>query len=251
MNKIRIIPTILFRNFSIVKGKNFASWRIVGNLHQVVKIYALREVDEIIFLDLDAHRSNNINYNLIQSFANECFMPVTVGGGVRNLFDIEKLLNIGADKICINSQAFLNKNFIKEAVKKFGSQCISISIDYKSQLNKEKLIYINSGKTKTSKLLLDWLKEINDLEVGEIICTSIDHEGTMQGFDIETIKKINLKSKSPVIASGGCGNPSDASKLIKSTKVSGLSISSMFHFSQYTPMDVKEHLTKKNFNVRK
>ena len=176
MNKIRIIPSILFRNFSIVKGKNFASWRIVGNLHQVVKIYALREVDEIIFLDLDAHRSNNINYNLIQSFANECFMPVTVGGGVRNLFDIEKLLNIGADKICINSQAFLNKNFIKEAVKKFGSQCISISIDYKSQLNKEKLIYINSGKTKTSKLLLDWLKEINDLEVGEIICTSIDHQ---------------------------------------------------------------------------
>ena len=126
MNKIRIIPTILYRNFSIVKGRNFASWRIVGNLHQVTKIYSLREVDEIIFLDLDAHRTNNINFTLIKNFADECFMPVTVGGGVKTLFDIEKLLNSGADKVCINSQAFLDQNFIKEAVKKFGSQCISI-----------------------------------------------------------------------------------------------------------------------------
>ena len=251
MSKIRIIPTILFRNFSIVKGKNFASWRIVGNLHQVVKIYALREVDEIIFLDLDAHRSNNINYNLIQSFANECFMPVTVGGGVRNLFDIEKLLNIGADKVCINSQAFLNKNFIKEAVKKFGSQCISISVDYKMHNNKQKYVYINSGKKFTHKKLFDWIKDINELNVGEIIFTSIDHEGMMSGFDIDTIKSINKLTKSPIIASGGCGNPKHASSLLKKSVVSGLSISSMFHFSEYTPLDVKEHLASQKFNIRK
>ncbi len=251
MNKIRIIPTILHRNFSIVKGKNFASWRIVGNLHQVVKIYALREVDEIIFLDLDAHKTNNINLNLIKNFATECFMPVTVGGGVKNLFDIENILNAGADKVCINSEVFLNKNFIKKAVKRFGSQCISVSIDYMKHSDKKKYIYINSGKTFTKKKLFQWIDEINELNVGEIICTSINHEGMMNGFDIDTIKKINELSKSPVIASGGCGTPKDALKLLKKTIVSGLSISSMFHFSEYTPLDVKELLLKEKFKIRK
>ena len=251
MNKIRIIPTILYRNFSVVKGRNFASWRIVGNLHQVIKIYSLREVDEIIFLDLDAHKTNNINLNLIKNFADECFMPVTAGGGVKTLLDIEKLLNAGADKVCINSQAYLNKNFIKEAVKKFGSQCISISVDYKQHSDKQKYIYINSGKKFTKKKLFDWIKEINELNAGEIIFTSIDHEGMMGGFDELTIKSINKLTKSPIIASGGCGNPKDASSLLKKTIVSGLSISSMFHFSEYTPLDVKNHLIKKKFKIRK
>ena len=251
MNKIRIIPTILYRNFSIVKGRNFASWRIVGNLYQVIKIYSLREVDEIIFLDLDAHKTNNINFNLIKNFADECFMPVTVGGGVKTLFDIEKLLNSGADKVCINTQAFLDKNFIKDAVKKFGSQCISISVDYRKHKNKQKYIYINSGEKFTNKKLFDWIKEINELNVGEIIFTSIDHEGMMNGFDIDTIKSINKLTKSPLIASGGCGNPKHASRLLKKSIVSGLSISSMFHFSQFTPLDVKEHLRRQKFKIRK
>ena len=251
MNKIRIIPTILYRNFSIVKGRNFASWRIVGNLHQVIKIYSLREVDEIIFLDLDAHKTNNINFNLIKNFADECFMPVTVGGGVKTLFDIEKLLNSGADKVCINTQAFLDKNFIKDAVKKFGSQCISISVDYRKHKNKQKYIYINSGEKFTNKRLFDWIKEINELNVGEIIFTSIDHEGMMNGFDIDTIKSVNKLTKSPLIASGGCGNPKHASSLLKKSIVSGLSISSMFHFSQFTPLDVKEHLRRQKFKIRK
>ena len=249
MNKIRIIPSILYRNFSIVKGKNFASWRIVGNLQQIIKIYSLREVDEIIFLDLDAHKSNNINYNLIQNFANECFMPVTIGGGIKSLYDIEKLLKAGADKICINTEAFLNKSLISEAVKQFGSHCISISIDYKTY-KKKKFIHINSGKNPTKKLLFDWLKEINDLNVGEILCTSIDHEGMMNGFDVKTLKEINSKSSSPIIASGGCGKPSDVSKLLQKTKVSGISIASMFHFSEFTPLDVKNHLRKKKYKIR-
>ena len=152
-------------------------------------------------MDLDAHRTNNINFTLIKSFADECFMPVTVGGGVKTLFDIEKLLNSGADKVCINSQAFLDQNFIKEAVKKFGSQCISISVDYKINNNKQKYVYINSGKKITHKKLFDWIKDINELNV-EITFTSIDHEGMMSGFDIDTIKSINKLTKSPIIASG-------------------------------------------------
>lgn len=250
MNKVRIIPTILHRNFSIVKGKKFESWRIVGNLYQIIKIYALREVDEIIFLDLDAHKTDSININLIKNFADECFMPITIGGGVKTLFDIESLLRAGADKVSINTEAYLNKKFILDAVKRFGSQCITVSIDYKNS-NKDKFVYINSGKTNTNKILMEWIKEINDLNVGEIICTSIDHEGIMKGFDIKTLKKINQISLSPVIASGGCGHPSDAVNLLKSANVSGLSISSLFHFSEFTPLDVKKFLKKNNFNVRK
>ena len=151
MNKIRIIPSILYRNFSIVKGKEFASWRVVGNLQQVVQIYALREVDEIIFLDLDAHKTNIINFNLIKSFADNCFMPLTVGGGIKNIDDIEKLLKNGADKVCVNSEAFLNKKLIKDAVKKFGSQCISISIDYKNIRKNHKNVFINSEKPTLKK----------------------------------------------------------------------------------------------------
>lgn len=250
MKKVRIIPTILHRNFSIVKGKKFKSWRIVGNLYQIIKIYTLREVDEIIFLDLDAYKTDSININLIKNFADECFMPITIGGGVKTLFDIETLLRAGADKVSINTEAYLNKKFILDAVKRFGSQCITVSIDYKI-FNKEKFVYINSGKTNTNKLLMEWIKEINDLNVGEIICTSIDHEGIMKGFDTKTLKKINQISRSPVIASGGCGHPSDAVNLLKSTNISGLSISSLFHFSEFTPLDVKKFLKKNNFNVRK
>ncbi len=250
MNKIRIIPSILYRNFSIVKGKEFASWRVVGNLQQVVQIYALREVDEIIFLDLDAHKTNIINFNLIKSFADNCFMPLTVGGGIKNIDDIEKLLKNGADKVCVNSEAFLNKKLINDAVKKFGSQCISISIDYKNIRKNLKNVFINSGKTDTKKKLFDWVEEVNEMNVGEVICTSIDHEGKMDGFDINTLLRLNKKLNSPIIAAGGCGAPSDAVKLLKKTQVSGLSIASMFHFTEFTPLDVKKALKKNKFNIR-
>ena len=249
MNKIRIIPTILFKKFSTVKGRNFASWRIAGNLNQVIKIYSLREVDEIVFFDVDAHSSNELQYNLVENISEYCFMPLTVGGGIKNLFHIEKLLNAGADKVCINTECFFNKQLIIDAVKKFGSQCISISIDYKL-INHEKFVHVKSGNYNTNKKLIDYFSEINELNVGEIICTSIDHEGMMQGFDIETIKLLNNISRSPIIASGGCGKPSDVINLLKKADISAISIASMFHFTEHTPLDVKKELKRNGFNVR-
>ena len=134
MNKIRIIPTILFNDSNIIKGKRFFSWRIIGNLKQSIRIYSLREVDELIILDISASKlSKDINIKLIDEIADDCFMPLTVGGGIRSLKDIENILNSGADKVSINTQAFLNRNFLSEAIKKYGSQCIVVSVDYRSE----------------------------------------------------------------------------------------------------------------------
>ena len=148
MQKIRIIPTILFNEENIVKGKNFKSWRKVGSLYQAIKIYNLREVDELIFLDINSTKKNFIEYKLIDDFADECFMPVTVGGGVKSLENIEMLLKSGADKVCINTAAYNDRNFIQKAIKTYGSQCIVISVDYK-RINNKLIVHTNSGKKNT------------------------------------------------------------------------------------------------------
>ena len=139
MNKIRIIPTILFNDSNIIKGKRFSSWRIIGNLKQSIRIFSLREVDELIILDISASRSSKeINLKLIDEIADDCFMPLTVGGGIKSLKDIENVLNLGADKVSINTQAFLNRNFLSDAINKYGSQCIVVSVDYKKKKQRKK-----------------------------------------------------------------------------------------------------------------
>jgi imidazole glycerol phosphate synthase subunit HisF len=130
MHKVRIIPTLLYKD-NLVKGKMFKSWRVVGNLYQMIKLYNLREVDELIFLDIDANQKNKIQFDLIDEFADDCFVPLTIGGGIKSLQDIEQLLKVGADKVCINSTAVKDLDFVKKAVDKYGAQCIVISIDYK------------------------------------------------------------------------------------------------------------------------
>ena len=148
MKKIRILPTVLFNDFSIVKGENFESWRIVGNLVQIVKIYSLREVDELIFFDISANKKNKkIDFRLVDEFADHCFMPLTVGGGISSIEDIEKLLKVGADRVAINTQAFLNPELIKRSVSKFGSQCIVVGIDYKKNDEGKNEVYIKSSYT--------------------------------------------------------------------------------------------------------
>ena len=146
MNKFRLIPSILFKENTAIRGKNFESWRTVGSLLQTIRLYSLREVDEIIFLDVDASKNKKINLKLIDEFADECFMPITVGGGIKNIQDIEDTLKVGADRVSINTKAFENINFIEQAIKKFGNQCIVISVDYKLDQNKKKMVHIYSGK---------------------------------------------------------------------------------------------------------
>ena len=249
MHKVRIIPTLLFKN-NLVKGKNFKSWRVVGNLHQMIKLYNLREVDEIIFCDIDAYKNGSIQLSLIDEFADECFVPLTIAGGINSLQDIEELLKVGADKVCINSHAIKNLNFIEQAVNKYGSQCIVISIDYKINKNKEKEIYINSGNTPTGILLENFIEKINRIQPGEILITSIDHDGLMKGYDTNTIKKISNLSEVPIIASGGAGKLEDFYDLLKNTNIKALSAASIFHFTEITPLDVKKYLHQLGIKVR-
>ena len=249
MHKVRIAPTLLFKN-NLVKGKNFKSWRVVGNLHQMIKLYNLREVDKLIFFDIDANRNGVIQFSVIDEFADECFVPLTVGGGIKSLQDIKDLLKVGADKVCINSSAIRDLNFIEKAINKYGSQCIVISIDYKTNKNKDKEIYIDSGNTPTGILLENFIEKINKTQPGEILITSIDHDGLMEGYDIETIKKISDLCEVPIIASGGAGRPKDFYDLIENTNIKALSAASIFHFTEITPLDVKKYLNQKGIKVR-
>jgi cyclase len=249
MNKIRIIPTILYKDSSAIKGKGFKSWRIVGSLKQTIRLYSIREVDELIFLDIEATKKNKINFDLIDEFADECFMPITVGGGIKCMKDIEDLFKVGADRVCINSYVFKSPNFIKDAIKIFGSQCIVVSVDYKL-INKKNIVFIESGSKNTNIELYEYLKELELMGVREIILTSIDRDGTMKGYDIENIKKINNELNFKVIASGGAGNKHDVLDVIKKTNVKSVSCSSVFHFTELTPLTLKSFLKQNNLNIR-
>ena len=250
MNKIRIIPTVLFRDTNTMKGKNFQSWRIVGSVLQSVRLYALREVDELIFLDVNATKNNVINYELIDEFADECFMPVVVGGGIKTINDIKKVLKVGADRVCINTALINNIGFVKEAIKVFGSQCIIGSIDYKKDENEKNYIWKNSGQVKTNIELFEFLKKVQDIGLGELLLTSIDHDGVMSGFDNSVIKKVNSMFDFKIIASGGAGTKEHILETIKSTHVSAVSCSSIFHFTENTPLSIKKFLKEKNIDVR-
>ena len=251
MNKIRIIPIILFNDSNIIKGKRFSSWRIIGNLKQSIRIFSLREVDELIILDISASKSSKeINLKLIDEIADDCFMPLTVGGGIKSLKDIENVLNLGADKVSINTQAFLNRNFLSDAINKYGSQCIVVSVDYKKKSNGKKEVFIEYGTKSTGVELENYLKEINRLKPGEIMLTSIDHDGMMGGYDLETLSNANKFLDVPLIASGGCGVYKDMYNLVKKTKIKTIAASSIFNFTESTPLEAKFFLKKKGLKVR-
>ena len=250
MLKLRVIPTLLFDGFTLVKGKKFESWRTVSALIQQVQIYALRGVDEMILLDINSTNSKNpINFNLIKEITENIFMPFTVGGGVRSIEDIRFLLKNGADKVAINTAAFHDRDFIKEAVKIFGSQCIIISIDYK-KVNNAETVFTNSGKKNTDKKLYEYLKEVNELNVGEVLLTSIERDGTMEGYDIKVIEKCNKLLKVPIIASGGAKDYNDMLNLIKKTKINAIAAASIYHFKNQTPKLAKNFLKENGIKIR-
>ena len=251
MLKLRIIPTLLFNDLKLVKGVSFDSWRTVGSIMQAVRLYNIRKVDELIFLDISATNQNNkIDLELVNEVASECFMPLTFGGGIKTIQDISNLLKAGADKICINTEATKNLGFVKEACEIFGSQCIVVSIDYRKNNVNEIEIYSNSGKTKTNLVLEDYIKKIEDIGAGEIILTSIDRDGTMKGYDFETISYVSKVINLPVIASGGAGEFNDIYNLVKNSEISGLAAASIYHFTSKTPLDLKKFLISKNIPIR-
>lgn len=251
MLKKRIIPTLLFKNDKLVKGKKFNSWRTVGSIMQAVRVYKLRKVDELILLDITATNiKRDIDYELINEVANECFMPLSYGGGIKNIDQISKILKCGADKVCINTSATKDFKFIEEACKIFGSQAIIVSIDYRIDINNKIEVWSNSGSLKTNLNFKDYLKKLENSGVGELILTSIDRDGTMIGYDIETLTMANKLTQIPIIAAGGAGEFKNMLELLNQTNISALAAGSIYHFTKKTPLDVKKYLMKNGIPVR-
>lgn len=233
----------------LVKDVNFLSERRVGSVLPQIKIYNMREVDELIILDISASRNNtNIDFDEIKEFAKHNFIPLTVGGGISKLAHIEELLLIGADKISINSASYTDKKFIKEAVYNFGSQCIVSSIDYKIK-NEKRLCHSISGSVNENKNLIEWIETLQSLGVGEFLLTSIDLDGTMKGYDLELLDIIREKVNIPIIISGGCGSYNDMLNSLNSG-ADAVAASSIFHFTQLTPNGAKSFLHENGIHVR-
>jgi cyclase len=249
--KIRVMPTLLFKDVGLVKGVCFDSWRRVGSPMQAVKVYNMREVDELVFLDVSATREGRPpDFETIDELADECFMPLTVGGGVRSVDDVRRLLQVGADKIAINTAAVDTPELIGQVAQRFGSQCVTVSIDARREADGSHQVYTNAGTVATGRDPVSLAIQFESLGAGEILLTSIDRDGTMNGFDVELVKKVAEAVSIPVIASGGAGSYDDMVKVLSEAGASAIAAASIFHFTQQTPLEAKRYLKAKGFRVR-
>ena len=251
MLKVRVMPTLLYKNTTLVKGKKYDSWRRVGSLMQAIKVYNLRQVDELIFLDITATKeSRRPDFELVDDFADDCFMPLTVGGGIRDIEDVRQLLAVGADKVSISTSAVYHPDLISEIAREFGAQCIVVSIDVKINSEGKYEVYTHSGTRPTGKDPISFAKEVENKNAGEILLNSIDRDGTMEGYDLNLIKKVNDSVSIPVIASGGAGSYEDMRKALQEANASAVAAASIFHFTQQTPIEAKKYLKEFDINVR-
>lgn len=250
MLKVRVIPTLLYKSVGLVKGIGFDSWRRVDTVLPAIKVYNMREVDELILVDIDAtNEKRDPDYEEIREFSRECFVPFCVGGGITNVEQIKQLLRAGADKVAINSAAYQNLELITEGAKLFGTQCIVASIDCK-KIDGKYHCFSHCGKIDTGYLLEDWIKKVVDAGAGEILLTSIELDGTMQGYDVEMIQLATSIVNVPVIASGGAGNYEHMYQAVKEGKASAVAAASIYHFTEQTPKEAKEYLGERGIPVR-
>ena len=249
MLKNRIIPCLDVKNGRVVKGINFVDLKDAGDPVEQAKIYSDGGADEICFLDITASNENRETiYEVVERTSKKCFVPLTVGGGVRSVEDINKLLNCGADKVSINTAAVKNPEVIIESSKKFGSQCIVVAIDAKKNDDKWE-VFTHGGRNNTKMNAIDFAKKIEDSGAGELLVTSMDRDGTQVGYDIDLISKISSKVNIPVIASGGVGNLDHLVDGIKSG-ASAVLAASIFHYGKQSIKEAKEYLDSKGIPVR-
>ena len=245
----RIIPCLDVNNGRVVKGVNFVNLIDAGDPVEVAKIYNDSGADELCFLDITASFENRDTIvHVVESVAKQLFIPLTVGGGIRKLDDISRLLNVGCDKVSINSAAISNPNLIDEAAKKFGSQCVVVALDVKKTGNSYN-IFIHGGRTDTGIDAYKWAKEVESRGAGEILLTSMDCDGTKNGFDLEVTGKISKMLKIPVIASGGAGNMEHIKEAFECGADAALA-ASIFHFGEIEICDLKKYLAKNGIKVR-
>jgi cyclase len=251
MLKVRVIPTLLWKTPGLVKGVRFDSWRRVGTILPAVKVYNSRDVDELIVVDITANQEGRAaDDQWVRSFAPFCFVPLTVGGGITRPDEIADLLRAGADKVSIGTAAYDHPGLIEEAARRFGSQCIVISIDVWRDGGNEPICISRSGHQPTSRRPVEWARETAECGAGEILLTSADRDGTMQGYDLDLISAVAQAVDVPVIASGGAGNYQHMIEAIQAG-ASAVAAASMFHFTEQTPAEAKKALAAAGIPVRR
>ena len=249
MLKNRIIPCLDVKNGRVVKGINFVDLKDAGDPVEQAKIYSDGGADEICFLDITASNENRDTiYDVVKETSKKCFVPLTVGGGVRSVDDINKLLNCGADKVSINTAAVQNPSVVEESSKKFGSQCIVVAIDAKKNRDKWE-IFTHGGRKETGITAIEFALKMERSGAGELLVTSMDKDGTQSGYDIELMKTISESVNIPVIASGGVGTLDHLVDGIKSG-ASAVLAASIFHYGTYSVNEAKQYLASKDIPVR-
>jgi len=261
----RIIPCLDVKDGRVVKGINFVNLRDAGDPAENAKVYNDEGADELVFLDITASvEKRKTMTDVVRKVAEQVFMPLTVGGGIGSIEDIRDLLNAGCDKVSLNTQAVKNPKFVKEASDRFGTQCIVVAIDAKRITNQSEAsptgdesritskweVYINGGRTPTGIDAVEWAKSVESEGAGEILLTSMDRDGTKDGYDIELTKNISEAIGIPVIASGGCGKLEHFYEALTAGKADAALAASVFHFREFSISRVKKYLQEKGVRVR-
>ena len=251
----RIIPCLDCDKGRVVKGVKFLKIRDAGDPVEVSKRYCDEGADEITFLDITAsHEERQTTIETVSAIAGEVFIPLTVGGGIRNLDDIREMLNAGADKVAINTAAILNPELVKQAAERFGSQCIVVAVDAKQVNRKHEErkweIFTHGGRKATGKDAIDWVKKMVESGAGEILLTSMDRDGTKNGFDLELKKQVSRAVTVPIIASGGVGNLEHLSEGILKGEADAVLAASIFHFGEFTIGQAKAYMAAQGIEVR-
>lgn len=250
----RVIPCLDVNEGRVVKGTNFVNLRDAGDPVQVAARYEQEGADELVFLDITAsHEGRDIMLDVVRRTAEQVFMPLTVGGGIRTLDDIRALLNAGSDKVSINSAACKDPDFVRQAARRFGSQCIVVNIDPKRVQDNGRerwVVHINGGRIPTALEAVSWAKEVEKLGAGEIVLTSMDCDGTKDGYDLEITAAVSTAVSIPVVASGGAGKPEHLADAILLGKADAALAASIFHFGEYSIHETKQIMAGRGVPIR-
>lgn len=250
MLKKRIIPCLDIKDGKTVKGIQFEDLRIAGDPVELAKKYVNDGADELVFLDITATlEGRKTLIELVEKLSLEINIPFTIGGGISSVQDVEALLKAGADKVSINSAAVRRPELVREIAQQFGNQCVVVAIDTKN-IDGEDYVFINGGKIQTQLKTLEWVKTVAALGAGEILLTSMDFDGTKNGFDIRMLQNIIKVCQLPIIASGGAGKMEDFTEVFTKTKVTGALAASIFHFNEIKISDLKENLKQNKISIR-
>ena len=250
MFRPRVIPVLLLQNLGLVKTVKFNKPRYIGDPINAVKIFNDLKADELVFLDITATKEDRKTFaKLVDEISENINIPFTVGGGIKTAEDVDTLLKSGADKVSINSYAVKNPDFINELATNFGTQCIVVAIDAK-YVDNDWFVYLVGGRVKTEIRLFDWAKEVEDRGAGEILFTSMDHDGTKNGFACQALEKLSQIVNIPIIASGGAGKIEHFNEVFKSGNIDAALAASVFHFNEIRLKDLKTELKNNNIPIR-